>query len=493
MKSYLQTGLFVILISIAINTYVSATDPGAIITVGSEALEEGISVTLPNIILSKIINTTIPEISGSTRKFLVMDITYNITDIHIEDFSAGTVSLYSVKEGYKLIISGINCSLSFDWEYTEQSFIIIKVSDQGTGEMSFQDGTYELEFQIKSKNNKPQFNLKDNKLKLGDFTLSLDGGADWLYDLFNFVIAPVVKRQIESTVEDIVKESFNEINDAIRGIPLFFPIGEGIVFNWGMTDDYQTHDNGFGSYESAAYFASRQQPEAVPPFDVDKIPNRINYDMAQVIISEYTFNTLGWALFEAGSLNATVPLGTTNEWRLLIPSLYRAYPDAPVEMDVASLIYPVFSLNRTGLLLRMAPYTYWNVMVNDTKVHAFTILIELSVSVELFFDNSTSLLHGKVGVPTFDLTLMESDIGSFSLLQLEIAVESLIDIAILPAINSVFSKGIPIPAIFGLTLKDPTIGFEDGYLYMTSGIGRATKEDPPAAVYTVIPQQWFPF
>merc|ERR1712137_188788 len=107
----------------------------------------------------------------------------------------------------------------------------------------------------------------------------------------------------------------------------------------------------------------------------------------------------------------------------------------------------------------------WNVITNGTSVNAFTLLVQLAADIDLYFDDL--LLKGKAGIPTFDLSLYSSNIGDFSLFQLETAINTALYVVLLPSINSVLRQGIPIPAVYGVTLANPTIEFETGYMYVS--------------------------
>jgi|ERR1712137_72114 len=460
-------------------------DPGVTVTIGAEGLANGVLVDLPNILISKLDGVVIPEISGVTRELLILQITYNITNISINDFTVSDLTLYSIDEGFKAELSGVSLDISFDWHYEDRTLFIIHISDSGNGTMSFSNGHYNLEFRIKERNGRPHFDVFRNNLDLSDFDLHLDGGTQWFYDLFNFIISPLVKRQIESTVQDIVSTIFDDLNDQIDQVPTTLPLVEGVAFNWALLDNFDTDGSGFGSLYSAGYFVAESDTSAVPPYASPNIPSRVNSEQGQVIISEYTLNTLGWALYEAGSLNITIPFGTTNDWRVLLPAFYRAYPDSNVTVSLVFNVYPVFTVNETGILLQMAPYMYWNaILSNGTSVNAFVLLLEIAASVDLTFDNTT-MIHGQVGVPTFEMSLYDSNIGSFSLFQLETAISTVIYLGLLPKINHVLKNGIPIPVVFGFTLSDPMIGYSnDGYLYFSGdaafvGVNATSLTQPP--------------
>lgn len=171
----------------------------------------------------------------------------------------------------------------------------------------------------------------------------------------------------------------------ILNIPVNYPISNDILFNWALIDDFETNAEGFGTFYSSGYFVPRNNFEATPPFPLQFIPNQVNTEQAQVVISEFTFNSLGWALYESGALNITIPFGTTNDWRLLLPAFYRAFPDDNVTVSIVSQIYPAFNINSTGITLNIAPYMYWYAEdpVNGNRSLAFTLLLEIEGSVEV--------------------------------------------------------------------------------------------------------------
>merc|ERR1712232_677256 len=99
---------------------------------------------------------------------------------------------------------------------------------------------------------------------------------------------------------------------------------------------------------------------------------------------------------------------------------------------------------------------------------AFSLLIELEAQVDLYVNDTTSTIHGSIGVPEFDMSLQSSNIGQFSLFQLEAAINTAIYVIFLPTVNSVLREGIPIPQIGGLTLENPIIEFEQDFMYIST-------------------------
>jgi len=465
-------------------------DPGAIVTIGGEALASGLTKTLPNVFTSKLQNQTIASIAGTTRALGIFDVTYNITDLFLYNFEFGEIEIATIDNGFEIELTGIVCNVSFNWYYKDQSFFIIHVSDSGSGTMDFYDGKYEIKMKIKENDGRPHFDITKNNLALGPVDLDLDGGANWFYDLFNFVITPVVKRQVQDKVQDIIGNVFDAVNNEIDKIPTTLPLVENIAFTWTLVSDFETNESGFGSFNSAAYFVPQNNENASPPFAVQSIPSLVNSETAQVIISEFTFQTLGWALYEAGSLNVTIPFGTTSDWRLLLPALYRAYPKEDVEINLVFNVYPSFTLNSTGLTFSAVPYMNWNIVSNGTVTNAFTLLVQLSANIDLYFEDT--MLKGKAAIPTFDMSLYSSNIGDFSLFQLETAVNTVLYAVLLPTINGVLRDGIPVPEVLGVTLKNPMIEFETGYMYITTALavgGNSTNSTATAteSYYTFLP------
>jgi len=117
---------------------------------------------------------------------------------------------------------------------------------------------------------------------------------------------------------------------------------------------------------------------------------------------------------------------------------------------------------------------YWNVVQNGTLQNAFVLNLQINVVADFSFDKS-GLLHGKVTIPTFDMNLFSSEIGKFSLLQLQIAFNTLINVIILPTVNSLLNKGIPLPSFHGIELVNPQLEFGDGFMFISTSIQHATN------------------
>lgn len=219
-----------------------------------------------------------------------------------------------------------------------------------------------------------------------------------------------------------------------------------------------------------AVFLAADNTDADPPFVLTDLPSQVTNQTFQAVLSQYTVETLGWALWDAGSLNVTIPFGTTNDFRLLIPDLYRTFPDAPLEVTLACLAYPIVEFSASdGIEVNVAPYMYWNVLQsNGTEANAFTLIVETQAQLQLFFDETS--LHGNLAVPTLNLILESSNIGDFSLFSLNAAIQTVVNVVLVPAVNAVLGEGIPAPVIAGFTFDDPAIVFlDDSYAYFSTG------------------------
>ena len=68
-----------------------------------------------------------------------------------------------------------------------------------------------------------------------------------------------------------------------------------------------------------------------------------------MLVNEYLFNTLGWALFKEDTLDTFFKSNTT-EWKPVIPNLNKDYPGYLLNVTVEASSAPVANLSTEGFV-----------------------------------------------------------------------------------------------------------------------------------------------
>jgi len=212
---------------------------------------------------------------------------------------------------------------------------------------------------------------------------------------------------------------------------------------------------------------------------LDPLPDFITSEMIQMIISDFTLNTAGWAFYKIGTFTATVTDSDIPSWspvrlntesfKILIPELYETYGSAEMELSLESTQPPfgVFS-NTFGASISAVGDLNAIVLTSPSPSTAFTLsgVISLAGTAQLsglFVIGNLTYLHG-------NFSLESSSIGKFDVNVLNDLLNLLFSSGVIPKINKQLQSGFPLPTVEGLTFNSPSIGWGDHYFYVSTDV-----------------------
>lgn len=325
-----------------------------------------------------------------------------------------------------------------------------------------------------------QFGVTVNNVQahFSQFDLKLHGGASWLYNFFikNF------KHHIEDNVTNMVTsqltKSLNEvITKALSTISLEFDLKHGIVFDSSLRQVTYQSSSHFSIGVAGMFFNkggnvyNGQPTTMLETLGSDK--------MIEIFIDQYVLNTAGFASSQANILNtvvtsANIPknfgwLFNTSSYSSLVPSLYSLCNNCEIQLDITDATAPTANIDtQIGLELDAQASAIFQIIKPDkTIVNAFALKIEMA------FDTLPTLQNNNL---TFAFTyknasisLQYSNIGQFSVGFLSDAIKAVIEFGVIPIANMfIGQKGVPLPVMKGLTLNNPAMVIEDGYICLRS-------------------------
>ena len=132
-----------------------------------------------------------------------------------------------------------------------------------------------------------------------------------------------------------------------------------------------------------------------------------------------------------------------------------------------------FHLNTTGATLRAVGEMSWYAKKKDSKddwEHAFTTTTLATCSGKATLNEGGDKIISELKFVSQYNKLTRTDIGEFSVSVFDTLMNMLFSRGLIPAINLILAKGIPLPTIPELKLVNPSIIYREGVLLIQSNI-----------------------
>jgi hypothetical protein len=204
----------------------------------------------------------------------------------------------------------------------------------------------------------------------------------------------------------------------------------------------------------------------------------------------FVLNSELYLMYTAGTLEhmvtqADIPpqypfkLNTT-AFKGALPALYKVYPNEAVAWLFSARNAPSMAVCPQNASLTADFYMTWLAQDKGSWVEAFTLdmYLELALSLNL---NATALT-GKVALTTFDLTLLSSNVGQFDTNMISVFFNAIVAGPLVSQMNDALAKGFPVKSMGGVSLVNPSLAYNNGYMTLLTDVQYVPPADVVAAV-----------
>lgn len=462
---YRVTPLLLGLLAISL-VLAQAINPGIRLRVTDKALQyvDSIAVQLLN---EKVKTATIPDVNGDADT-PVGHISYSLSSVHFNSLSIPSSTFKTVAGiGLQLQISSASASLSGNWHYRKDHWP--HISDSGSFDLDVNGLTVTLKTKLGvDSTGHPTIAAAGCSSSIGSVKIHFHGGASWLYNLFD----KYVDGKIKGTLQDkLCQETSDLINTNAEKSLSTFPVKKQIdkfaVINYSLVSSPNFTESYADVFIKGEFLSAITPKEA--PFSPTPLPPESESDkMAYIWLTDYVVNTAGLVYQEAGILNETVtpsmlppnfsyPLNTKT-FRLIIPKLYKVYPNRPMNLKVYSTQRPTVSSSSAGVGLKInGNVDVYVQLENGSSVYTFTMGANISTLVKIVVKGNN--VTGQVDSIKINVHLVNSSIGDISIdvKLLQIALDVFADTIVLKKLNEIGEKGFPLPVVDGVQLVNPEV------------------------------------
>jgi len=391
--------------------------------------------------------------------------------------------------GLDLSIADVSVAISVSWRYKKKHWP--HVSDHGTADISVAQTTAIVKLQVTASNGRPVLAVVSDGVSIGHLDIKLHGGASWLYNFFIKILSGTIKSAVEKALTDgITKNIDHGVNKALSTLPMEVHVNHEVEINYELVSN-PAFASGYLSVPQLGEFYSinnaSECPEKYCP--IDHLPESVSSDMVQMELGDFVANSAGYVFWQRGNLKlkiedkdipswAPIRLNTTY-WKVLLPQLTQKWPNNLMEVQLYANTAPVGVFSASGAsITAYGDMDFLVVLANGTLVPAFTISGWVATSGKASITGET--IYGSLNYVKGNFTLSKSEVGFFDVSILANILDEFFEKGIVPLVNIILSQGIVLPTVQGVTFVNPSIGWNEGYLYVSTNV-----KYNPAAMYSI--------
>uniref|UniRef100_A0A8D2DK05 Lipopolysaccharide-binding protein n=1 Tax=Sciurus vulgaris TaxID=55149 RepID=A0A8D2DK05_SCIVU len=312
-----------------------------------------------------------------------------------------------------------------------------------------------------------------------DVGVDISGDLEWLLNLFHNQIESKFRRELETKICEMVKESVtSDLQPYLQTLPVIAEIDSMAGVDYSLMEAPRATAQMLDVMFKGEIFHLNHRSSVAclaPALSLPEDHDRMVY----FAISDYVFNTASLVYHQAGYLNfsvtddmippdSTIRL-TTKFFRAFAPQIGRLYPNMNLELRGAVVQAPL--LNFSPGKLSLAPQLEMEAVVllpNSVKEPVFRLSVATNVSATLAFN--TSKITGFLNPGKVQVELKESKVGVFNVEMLEALLNYYIGETLYPKVNDKLAKGFPLPLLRRIQLHDLVLQIHKDFLFLGANV-----------------------
>ncbi|XP_063068666.1 bactericidal permeability-increasing protein [Engraulis encrasicolus] len=449
-----------------------AAHPGVKVAFTSKGLDYVKNVVADRV-QEKLLTAILPPVEGSVS-IGIGNVHYALTQMKVVKVDLPQPSVSFVQDvGVSVEVSGLSIAISGNWR---TRFGIIK--DRGTFEMALFGLSSSLTVQLgNDSQGRVSVDCLSCSASLDRVDVRFHGGAGAIIEAFVELFPGLIKGRIEGRICPLLEKQVGDLEVLMAAMKVRIPVDKGMVFDISLMNAPLVSTSNM-EMDLKGVFYSQQHPKE-PPFAAQdfQLPPRPG-SMISVGISQFTYNTLGYAYLSAGLLQKNItddmipkvsPVRlNTSSFGAFVPQLPKLFPNMLMELQVFAEEAPAVCFQMDSFSVAMST------TINAYALNCSQLLPLFTLKLTTKFNGKLSIADNKlVGVLEFNnltLSLVSSKIGTFKTLSLETVMAQGVKTFLLPTLNAKLMAGFPLPVKKGVELVQPVLQIQQGFLAVFSDI-----------------------
>ncbi|XP_051135680.1 putative BPI/LBP family protein At1g04970 [Andrographis paniculata] len=425
----------------------------------------------------------ISDIEKAVKIPLIGKVHMVLSNITVDSIHLGSSTVETGSSGVVVKVSGATANLSMNWKYWYTARLIpVSISDEGSASVQVEDMEVVLNLTLKTVEGSLAVALVDCGCYVNDISITLVGGASWLYQ----GLVDAFQSKISSAVEDGVSKKINsrivKLDSLLQSLPKEVPATDIAYLNVTLVDDPKLSESSVNVEINGLFFtkheitlSSHSHRSLEPSLSCEE-----SDEMAKVSIHEkvlqsassvyYKANKMHWIVEEAPNES----LLNTSEWRFIIPQLYKMYPNRAMNLNISASSPPTIKLEKQQVVATTPFDVVIGVLDELGAIPIACISTVISSSLTAEFSGNDAVT-GTVKLNNFTMHLRWSDIGNLHIDLLQGIISTMVRTVVVPYINVKFSGGYHIPAFHGYGLQRAHIHIMDSWIVICSDVARVKQ------------------
>lgn len=460
-----------------ISTSVSVHEEGFISVIISDKGLDFAKDILINQTIASIVLSQLPQIEKSVQVPLVGKANVILSEITIKNIQVSSSYVETGDTGIDVVVSGATANLSLNWRYTVSSWLIpIGISDSGAATVKVEDLQVGLTVNLKNQEGTLKLILLDYGCDVGELSIKMNGGAAWLYQ----VLVDAFKGNIGSAVEDAVSKKIREgiptLDNLLQTLPKTISIDETAALNISFVDNpvlsnssIELEINGLFTEKNDVLLPQVYHRRSDISVSSGGLPKMINISLHENVFksaSEVYFaaDALQWILDELPNQ----AILNTADWKILIPQLYKQYPNDDMNLNVSVSSPPVIKVSDQDVGVTISIDLIIDVLEAGEVIPVACISMDISASCDAEIVRNS--LTGRLKLKKFSTYLKWSKIGKLHMNVIQSLSSTALKTVLIPYLNSQLKRGIPLPILNGFALENARILYTPPWIAVCSDV-----------------------
>ena len=468
------------LVLLLVTAYLSATNaytgPGMKITLYERGYQYLATVAMRSL-QKQIEHLQIPDRAG-TKQLPVGHVTYNISNIKIEKFIPPRASV-SI-EPLKWSLAESTSVLTADWSY-EYRIGLLPVRDRGSVEFTLSVNLDTIINLDQDDTGRPRVKTRDCRSDVTKVQVHFYGGESWIYNLFDEKIEAHIREMFHERICQGVRIVIDEKTEvSLANISVILDLHDKVILDYRLVSDPVLSGQYIDLPVKGEYYWKTDRKEY--PVSPNRFPaNHSDSSMVGFWISEYSLNSLGYAIYKHAPLThdfTQAELPPKKQFMLettcrsseqscigyLVPKIHELYPDSVVFLEMTAIKAPMMQFTSQGIQSDWLGLIQYHVQSNFSTHFLFSTYVKVSFKLEPYVEDKA--IKVKFAYFTRQMELDESAIGDIDLGRLTPLLDTVIDEYFIPELQQYTNEGIALPNIKDVYYRKPVLKFQEGTFYV---------------------------
>ncbi|CAL5341657.1 unnamed protein product [Camellia sinensis] len=528
--------LVLFLLLIPSYTHVQSTEEGFI---SIDVFSKGIDFAKDLLINSAISSMTpleVPQIEKPVKIPVVGTVHITLSNIVLYQLEVPNSTVKSGDTGITIVASGAKAYLNMNWSYHYGTWLEIK--DKGVAAVEVKGMEIGLTLGLKNQQGTLELSLLQYGCHVEDISIKMEGGASWLYqgrivDAFD----KKIRSQIEDAISEKIEDGIIELDSSLQSLPKEVAVDKISALNVTFVNDL-VFSNSFIGLEIDGLFTARDEIKASNHYSrnsLASVPCEGPAKMVGISIHENVLNSASLVYFNADVMHWIVDeipdqfLLNTAEWRHILPQLYNQYPNDEMNVNISITSPPIIKVTQQNIDAEIYSDLTIDVLDGGKVIPVACISVNadrsatrngngnMVINLSGYPEISRNNLAGSVKLNDLTLSLKWSTIGSLHIHLLQCheyaglgslndkpqnwlqglgpfaldcslskhtlpAIEAVLKTVLVPYVNLLLWKGVPLPDLLGYTLHNAKFSYIDSRIIVCSDIASLEQHKLDALV-----------